>query len=96
MYLQNKLLTKSSDITPYEWWMDQKPILSHLKIFGCKTYAYVNKTKRANLDDKEQESIFVGYYSCSKAYRVYIDGKNVTISQNIKFIEDTHLNNPNY
>ena len=52
IYLQNRLPTKSSDVTPYERWMDEKPNLSHLRIFGCKAYAYVNKTNRGKLDDK--------------------------------------------
>ena len=54
--------------TPYEVWKGGKPEVSHLRVFGCTTYALVNL--RAKLDDKSVKCVFVGYASQSKAYRL--------------------------
>ncbi|GBM94626.1 Copia protein [Araneus ventricosus] len=42
-YLQNHLPTKPKGKTPYELWTNRKPNLSHIRVFGCKAYAYIQK-----------------------------------------------------
>jgi hypothetical protein len=68
-YLQNQSPTKvvTNNITPYEIWFCHKPILSHLQIFGCKAYAFIDKNK---LDFHTIECIFLGYLEESKAYQL--------------------------
>ena len=34
---------------------------SHLKMFGCKSFAHAPKKQQSKLDDKAMSSIFVGY-----------------------------------
>jgi len=58
------------DITPYEAWCRRKPNISHLRVFGCITYAPVRAEKRRKLDDKSVKSIFIGYCEETKGYRL--------------------------
>lgn len=88
IYLQNLSPTKAvmkSD--PYEAWQGRKPRVSHLKVFGCITYALFED--RSKLDEKSQKCIFIGYCTKSKAYRLYnpLSGK-VIVSRNVIFNEE--------
>uniref|UniRef100_A0A803MAM0 Integrase catalytic domain-containing protein n=1 Tax=Chenopodium quinoa TaxID=63459 RepID=A0A803MAM0_CHEQI len=76
--------------TPFEAWRGKKPGVSHLRIFGCVSYALVNN--RSKLDDKFDKCIFIGYCSQSKAYRLYnpVSGK-VIISRNVVFNEEARF-----
>jgi transposase InsO family protein len=86
-YLQNRLPTKSNNKTPYELWTNRKPNLSHIKIFGCKAFAYINRHKRGKLDEKAVEGTLVGYDNRSKGYRIYTKGNRIIISRTVRFIE---------
>jgi hypothetical protein len=44
-YLQNRLGTVALETTPYELWTNQKPSISHLRIFGCPAYVHVPDEK---------------------------------------------------
>ncbi|KAA3468951.1 pleiotropic drug resistance protein 3-like [Gossypium australe] len=48
-----------------------KPLVSHLKIFGCLCYALIPATKRNKVKRRVQLDIFVGYNSCKKVYRTF-------------------------
>lgn len=58
-------------------------------MFGCLSFVHVPKVKRDKLDKKATSSIFVGYSTVSKAYRVYHPqtGK-MTITRDVHFCED--------
>jgi hypothetical protein len=51
-YLQNQLPTSalSNDNTPFEKWYSFKPNVFHLRVFGCRTFAYIEKDIRTKLD----------------------------------------------
>ncbi|GBL73175.1 Copia protein, partial [Araneus ventricosus] len=87
-YLQNRLPTKPKGKTPYELWTNHKPTLSHIRVFGCKAYAYIQKQKRGKLDSKAVEGIFLGYDYRSKGYRIYLGDNKIMISRTVKFIEN--------
>ncbi|GBN06736.1 Retrovirus-related Pol polyprotein from transposon TNT 1-94 [Araneus ventricosus] len=87
-YLQNRLPTKPKGKTPYELWTNRKPNLSHIRVFGCKAYAYIQKQKRGKLDSKAVEGIFLGYDYRSKGYRIYLGDNKIMISRTVKFIEN--------
>ncbi|GBM89165.1 Retrovirus-related Pol polyprotein from transposon TNT 1-94 [Araneus ventricosus] len=87
-YLQNRLPTKPKGKTPYELWTNHKPNLSHIRVFGCKAYAYIQKQKRGKLDSKAVEGIFLGYDYRSKGYRIYLGDNKIMISRTVKFIEN--------
>ena len=90
MYLLNISPTKAAlNQTPYEAWKGTKPLVSHLRIFGCIAYVLVNFRTRQKLDEKSEKCIFIGYSLESKAYRLYnpLSGK-VIISRNVIFDEE--------
>lgn len=40
--------------TPFEAWFGEKPVISHMKVFGCVCYAHVPAEKRSKWDDKSE------------------------------------------
>ena len=57
--------------TSYEVWHCRITNLSHLWVFGCGSYALVNTQARQKHDEISKNSIFAGYYTQSKTYRLY-------------------------
>jgi hypothetical protein len=59
--------------TPYEAWHGRKPMISHLRIFGCLVFAkelgHIGK-----LDDKSTPGVFIGYAEGLNAYRILDPG----------------------
>jgi len=88
VYLQNRLPTKATDKTPFELWNGEKPDLSHIRIFGCKAFAYIPKEKRTKFDDRATEAVLVGYSERSKGYRLLqTDTNRIIISRSVTFVE---------
>jgi hypothetical protein len=57
VYIKNRCPTKVLDSkTPQEAWSGRKPDVSHLRIFGCKTFAHVPDEKRTKLESKSKDS----------------------------------------
>lgn len=57
---------------PYELLKGRKPNISYFRVFGCKFFILNNgKDKLGKFDDKDDEGIFLGYSSFSKAYMVF-------------------------
>ncbi|EOY19734.1 Copia-like retrotransposable element, putative [Theobroma cacao] len=52
-----KALTKG---TPHDVWYGTKPLVAHLKIFGCIAYAQVLEDRRGKLDEKSRLTIHLG------------------------------------
>lgn len=73
-YFQNRLPTQSYEITPHHLCKDNKANIpypmSHIKVFGCKAYADINKNQQGKLDEKAMEGIFMGFENRSKIYRM--------------------------
>jgi transposase InsO family protein len=89
-YLLNRAASQTRDYkTPYELWTGEKPVVSHLRVFGCVAYAHVPKPQRKKLDPKSQKTILVGYCLESKgAYRLWESQKRrVIISRDVIFDE---------
>ena len=98
MYLQNRSPTKALDgMIHEEVYYGMKPSVSHLCVFGCLVYAHVHKQNRQKLDDKSIKCIFIGYATCSKAYKLYDPlSQKVIITRDVLFDEtktsaDFHL-----
>ena len=88
VYILNVSPTKAfMNMTPLEAWRRKKLSVSHLRIFGCTTYALVDL--RTKLDDKSVKCVFIGYATQSKAYRLYnpLTGK-IIVNRNVVFDED--------
>jgi hypothetical protein len=67
VYLKNRNLTRSVvSKTPYEAWDGRKPIMKHLRVFGCLPFSHIPKEKPKKLDYKATPCIFVGYSISTK------------------------------
>src|SRR5262249_21872120 len=58
--------------TSYELFKGRKPIVSHLKPFGCKCFVLNNgKDDIGKFDPRSDEGIFLGYAKSSSIFRVF-------------------------
>ena len=57
--------------TPYELWKGRKPNMKYFRIFGSTCFILKDRENMGKFDSRSDESIFLGYSSTSKAYRVY-------------------------
>ena len=72
--------------TPYEIWNRKKPLMSSLKIWGCK--ALVKRQVSKKLAPKSKKCIFVGYPKKTRGYYFYNHSDNkVFIARNNAFLE---------
>jgi hypothetical protein len=53
-----------------EMWTDTKPDVSHLRVFGCKTFAHSPDENRSKLESKSIPCVFLMYCEGTKAYRL--------------------------
>jgi len=58
-------------MTPEEVWKERKPIVSHLKVFGCIGYAHILDATFKKLDEKSIKCVHMGVSEESKVYRMY-------------------------
>ena len=85
-YILNKVSNKSVDKTLYEIWTGRKPVLSHLRIWGC--LAYVKCLKIDKLGPKSDRCLFIGYLKKIKRYYFYVATKQkIFVSSWIIFLE---------
>ena len=87
VYLRNRSPTKAlTDATPYEAWRGDK---SHLRVFDCRAYMHVDKTKRSKLQPRSIPVVFVGYAAEAKAWLVYdpVSSKKTHLSRDVTFHE---------
>jgi hypothetical protein len=72
IYILNRGKIKvNSDKTPYELWKGRPTSVKHFRIFGSKCYIKRDDEDLGKFDSREDEGIFLGYSSRSKAYRCY-------------------------
>lgn len=85
-FIQNRMITRTTNESPYERWNGVKPGIQSFKIFGSECFVHVPSEKRRKLDSVAVEMIFLGYDENSKAYRCYNAKTNkVVISRDVKF-----------
>jgi hypothetical protein len=58
------------DMTPNEVWFGKKPLVAHLKAFGCDAFVHVPKEKKSKLDKKKIKCIFFGYKEGMQGYKI--------------------------
>ena len=88
-YLLNRSPTKAvKGMTPYEAWTGEKPLVEHLRVFGCQAYAQIPKDERKKLNSKTRKCILMGYGTETKGYRLYDPHRQkVFFSRNVVFNE---------
>ena len=71
-------------------WCNKKPVLSHLKIWGCP--AYVKHIESDKLGAKSEKCLFVGYPKETRGYYFYNHSKQkVFVSKQATFLEKEFL-----
>ncbi|KAF0916007.1 hypothetical protein E2562_000637 [Oryza meyeriana var. granulata] len=89
VYLLNCSPTKSVEgMTPFEAWYGKKPVVHHLRTFGCVVYVKNTEPHLKKLDDRSTKMIFVRYEPRTKAYRAYNPAtQRVHITRDVVFDE---------
>jgi len=74
--------------TPYELFKGRRPVLSHLKVFGCKCFILNNgKESLGKFDANADECVFLGYATQSHAYRTY-NKRLMTVEESMHVVFD--------
>ncbi|GJZ92670.1 putative ribonuclease H-like domain-containing protein, partial [Tanacetum coccineum] len=100
-YVQNRVLViKPHNKTPYELFLGRKHALSFMRPFGCPVTILNTLDHLGKFDEKADEGFFVGYFTNSKAYRVF-NNRTRIVEENlhVKFSEETPniaRNGPNW
>lgn len=91
-YLQNRLSTKPTSLTPSEYWNKRALCLHHIKTFDCTAFVHIPDINRRKLDRKATKLIFIGYSEESQNYRLLDTWTNqITFGRDAIFIEDKHF-----
>jgi hypothetical protein len=88
-YILNRIPSKSiGNSTPDEKYYNRKPLVSHLRVFGCRCYVHIPKETRQKLDDKSRKCVFIGYSSEKKGYKCWDPtSRKVVLSRDVIFSE---------
>ena len=91
-YLRNRCPTRALEgITPVELLTGNKPMVGHLKVFGCAAYCHVPNDEQRKLDSKSRKCIFLGYSENQKGYRLYdLERKRIVNSRDVVFNETAY------
>ena len=94
VYIKNRLLHYSINMSPYEKFTGMKPDLSHLRVFGCKVYAKNPGKRKFKLDNNTSQGYFLGYAATSKNIN-YIDLKSgkTKLATHVIF-DEAHMTTP--
>lgn len=97
-YLKNRSPTSAmgerfKSKTPAEIWFGQKPVLSHLRIFGSDCYNHIPAAKRSKMDAKSSKCIMLGYTASIGSYRLWdIENNKLVTGRSVVFNEASVLN----
>lgn len=71
VYVLNRAPTKSlNGKTPYQAWFGKKPVVRHLRTFGCTVYAKRVGPGVNKLADRSTPGVFFGYEPGTKGYHL--------------------------
>ena len=85
-HIDNKIYVRvGMKRTTYEIWNGKKPKAKYFRVFRSKCYILNDRENLGKFDAKSDESIFLGYSTSSRAYRVYNKRKKTVMkSINVK------------
>src|SRR4051812_46266816 len=93
-YIQNRISVKPIlNKTPYELWKKRKPNISYFHHFGCICYILNTKYHLNKFDSKAHKCFLLGYFECSKGYRVY-NTETLVVEESINIRFDDKLEKP--
>lgn len=72
VHVHNRVTTRGlKDFkTPYEMIFDKKSDVSHLQVFGCRSWYENRDRKESTLDVRAFEAILIGYARSCHAYKL--------------------------
>ena len=70
-YLKNRSPHRGIGKTPFEAYRGTPPDISHVRIFGCRCYAHLEKDNRQKFDSHTIECVFMGYYATARLFAVF-------------------------
>ena len=73
--------------TPYELWKGRKPNVKYFRIFGNTCFILKDRKNVGKFDSQNDEGIFLGYSSTSKAYRVY-NKRTIKVIETVNVVID--------
>ncbi|XP_013601231.1 PREDICTED: uncharacterized protein LOC106308637 [Brassica oleracea var. oleracea] len=77
------------DQSPFEVLNKSRPVLDHLRTFGCVCYVLVPGKMRNKLEAKSTNAMLIGYSASQKGYKCFDPtARRVLVSRDVKFIED--------
>lgn len=77
--------------TPYEMVYGDKPVLKHLRNFGCLCFAR-NLNNSDKFGSRAEKCVLIGYSGFKKGYKLYsLENKAVLFSRDVKFYENVFL-----
>ena len=69
-------------MTPFEAWCKRKPVVKHLRVFGCR--AWVNISSRECKAPPPRPCTFIGYEESVKAYRLMdLETHEIFVGRNV-------------
>ena len=80
----------STKKTPYELWKGRKPIVKYFIIFGSTCFILKDRENVGKFYSRSDEGIFMGYFSTSKAYRVY-NKRTMKVMETVNVVIDESL-----
>ncbi|KAL0678032.1 hypothetical protein Bca4012_006013 [Brassica carinata] len=76
------------NLSPFEVLNKSKPVIDHLRVFGCVCYVMVPGEQRNKLEAKSTKAMFIGYSITQKGYKCYDpEARRVMVSREVKFVE---------
>jgi hypothetical protein len=90
VHIFNRVPSKSVAKTPYKMWIDRKPTLNYLYVWGCSIEAKLFNLSIGKLDPKTVSYYFIGYPDKSKGFRFYCTDRYIKIVEmrHAVFLED--------
>lgn len=71
-YLHNRTVNTNTDSkTPQELFLNIKPQVDNLRVFGSWAFVHVPVERRKKLDDRAVKMCFVGYLAGSKGWKFW-------------------------
>lgn len=87
-YITNRVyLRPGTTETAYEIWNNRKPNINYFRVFGSPYYVLRDRENIGKFNPKNDEAIFLGYSTRSRAYRVF-NKRTLTIEESINVIID--------
>jgi len=90
VYIKNSVTSRAIPVgkTPFELWTENKPDVSHMRVFGSTCCVELHKSHiDGKFGDKAAKGVFLGYPDGSKATKVVLDDGEVVKARSVVFAE---------